>query len=296
MTYFREKASDELANYSTRLEALWNSFIAGFGFGAEIFLFAGMYVSKSESDKGLAYIVLVARLSQSIVGVVMVMCLYGRVYVAETVERYFAEGLVEMRCLIHEKFATKNLYLVESVSLLTFFDISMLQFMPWSKSKFFVLSEGYPTLKVMKICMCTKSISSFVSVVCEIVFLSGSPLSGNKAALAIFILNITLGVLTVSMDLLVLCIRGNMLQGAEKERLDAATPEPRDFDEEKEKKADDDPEDDKEKETPVENSSCNDIELSNIYSRRSIDGITMYSNPLHDQIPGDQREASPPIA
>ena len=48
-----------------------------------------------------------------------------------------------MRKSLNVNFATRNLYIVELVSMLTLFDISMIRFAPWMKSNFFEQSEGY---------------------------------------------------------------------------------------------------------------------------------------------------------
>ena len=133
-------------------------------------------------------------------------------------------GLIDMRGCVDNTFSEENVYMVEGVSLLTFCDVSMLQFMPWRKSRFFVLSVGYPTMRVMNIAMGTKAIQSIVSVVCECEFLrriaevEDNPIKSDWAY-ALFYMNITVGVLTVIMDLLVLCLRGNLLREAEMARV-----------------------------------------------------------------------------
>ena len=47
MTYMREKTPNELANFETRSGAILASFVAGFGFGSEIFLVMGMWTTDS---------------------------------------------------------------------------------------------------------------------------------------------------------------------------------------------------------------------------------------------------------
>ena len=74
--------------------------------------------------------------------------------------------------------------------------------------------------------MGVKTVQSLVSVVCEIMFIAyendpnGEELSEQMQAL--FGLNIAFGVLTVLMDILVLCLRGVILEETEKERIEAA--------------------------------------------------------------------------
>ena len=79
-------------------------------------------------------------------------------------------------------------------------------------------------MRVMNIAMGTKAIQSIVSVVCECEFLrriaelEDNPIKSDWAY-ALFYMNITVGVLTVIMDLLVLCLRGNLLREAEMARV-----------------------------------------------------------------------------
>ena len=90
------------------------------------------------------------------------------------------------------------------------------------------------------------------------------------------------------MHILMLCLRGNILQGEERERL-ASMRVPNELDDTRAKEANDDTGNDKEQKTTFQNADADDIELNHIYSRPSIDSVTMRSNPLHDQIPDDER-------
>lgn len=79
-------------------------------------------------------------------------------------------------------------------------------------------------MRVMNIAMGTKAIQSMVSVVCECVFLhrigkdEDNPIKSDSAY-ALFYMNITVGVLTVIMDLLVICLQGSLLREAEMARV-----------------------------------------------------------------------------
>ena len=157
----------KLANYS-RLEAFYNALMAGFSFGAELFLVAGIL----PTAPGIAVAILLARISHFVVGGVLVMVLFGPLWVAQAVEAYLP-GILASRENIDDQFSLENVYIVESVALLIFCDVSMLQFMPWKKNRFFALSEGYPTMQMMRVCVSVKTVQSFVSVVCEIAYLSG---------------------------------------------------------------------------------------------------------------------------
>jgi hypothetical protein len=184
-----------------------------------------------------------------------------------------------MRGCVDNTFSEENVYMVEGVSLLTFCDVSMLQFMPWRKSRFFVLSEGYPTMRVMNIAMGTKAIQSMVSVMCECEFLrrigedEDNPIKSDFAY-ALFYMNITVGVLTVIMDLLVLCLRGSLLREAEMARV-------------VEKSGLEETEhDDKAGDGNAIAKRSNILpDLTQIYGdgdRDDDDDVPMYKNPLHD--------------
>ena len=172
-------------------------------------------------SKGLAITTLASRLIHLVVGTGLVMVLYGRMDFVEAAEKYIS-GLQGARDCVDEEFCRENVFMVEGVSLLTFFDVSMLQFMPWKKSRFFVLSEGYPTMTMMRICMSVKTVQSLVSVTCETVFLVLNGKRSQGQAQALFGLNIASGILTVLMDILVLCLRGGILNVTENERVEAA--------------------------------------------------------------------------
>ena len=174
-----------------------------------------------EYSKALAITTVVSRLIHLVIGTGLVMALYGRMDFVEAAEKYIS-GLQGARDCVDEEFCRENVFMVEGVSLLTFFDVSMLQFMPWKKSRFFVLSEGYPTMTMMKICMSVKTIQSLVSVTCETVFLVLNGKRSQGQAQALLGLNIASGILTVLMDILVLCLRGGILEVTENERAEAA--------------------------------------------------------------------------
>jgi hypothetical protein len=106
--------------------------------------------------------------------------------------------------------------------LLAFADVSMFQFLPWKKNEFFDLSQGYPTMTIMKVCLTTKTVQSIVSVSCEISYLlmssSLDDSSVDGQAKALFILNIAMGAGTIIMDVLMLCLRGEVLRKAAAEK------------------------------------------------------------------------------
>jgi hypothetical protein len=126
-----------------------------------------------------------------------------------------------LRHLMDEVFVQEYLYIIETTVLLSLCDLSMLQFLPWKKSRFFTLSEGYPSMGFMKICLVIKTAQSIISTACEVRFLTyysntNGPTTSPEAQ-ALFYLNIIFGVFTVIFDLLVLCMRGGVLSNMQHE-------------------------------------------------------------------------------
>lgn len=70
--------------------------------------------------------------------------------------------------------------------------------------------------------MSVKMVQSLVSVTCETMFLVPNNERSHGQAQALFGLNIAFGILTVLMDILVLCLRGSVLKEAENDRVEAA--------------------------------------------------------------------------
>jgi hypothetical protein len=125
-----------------------------------------------------------------------------------------------LRHLMDEVFVQEYLYIIETTVLLSLCDLSMLQFLPWKKSRFFTLSEGYPSMGFMKICLVIKTVQSIMTAVSEIIFLTKYNAIGvltNKGAQALVYLNIIFGVFNVVFSLLVLCMRGEILSNMQNE-------------------------------------------------------------------------------
>jgi hypothetical protein len=214
MTYMREQEPERLASL-TRLEALYNSFLPGFNVGADILLLVGILAT----DRGLGVTMMMARLFHITMCIILAFCLFGNVNKVKAAQPRLDSVVKEawrLRELLDEEWARENIYWIEAVVVLALFDVTMLQFLPWKKSHFYVKSEGYPCLGIMKACLATKTIYSVISVTCEITFLvkysnSNSPTTSVEAQ-ALFYLNILGGVGAVVIDTLMLCMRGGMLR------------------------------------------------------------------------------------
>jgi hypothetical protein len=135
---------------------------------------------------------------------------------------YFVRDAHAQREYLDGEFVRENVYMVEGVALLSLCDVTMLQYLPWKKSRFFVVSDGYPSQSLMQTTLLIKTVESFVTVTCEILYLelysnvADNPLKSPEAE-ALFYMNIVIGVITVVVDLLMLCMRGEILRSVETE-------------------------------------------------------------------------------
>jgi hypothetical protein len=271
MGYMREQEPDRLASFS-RFEVLYNSFMSGFSFGADLFLIMAVLPDAPE----LGYVMALSRSIHFVGGAFLVWAIFGPEGGVRRLE-CVVPGITTMRNLIDDQFAHENVYLLESIALLSFCDISMLMFMPWKKSRFYVVSEGYPSFAIMKICMTIKTVQSFISVSCEITYLSLSA-GGDTSdqAKALFYMNIVFGVVIVIMDLLMLCMRGGLLANVERNEELAAQ-----SDEEKRKKKE-----------GGSSSGSDVLEMRDVYAKAENgdmseygheEGVIATANPMHSR-------------
>jgi hypothetical protein len=119
---------------------------------------------------------------------------------------------------MEESSAGENIWIVEFTALLAMCDLTMLQFMPWKVSRFYTMSLGYPSLGFMRVSMAIKTLQTVISVICEISYLalySGqeeNTAEESSQADALFAMNIIFGIAMVIMGLVVMCIRGEVLE------------------------------------------------------------------------------------
>ena len=101
---------------------------------------------------------------------------------------------------------------VEAVAFLCLMDVGMIPFLPWKKevSRFFELSEGFPSYPLMTYCLMINTFSTVIIVACEIYYLAVSSPTGSAESL--FIINIVFGIVSVVMAALVLGLRGHILK------------------------------------------------------------------------------------
>jgi alpha-tubulin suppressor-like RCC1 family protein len=214
LTYFREKMPTLLANFS-RVEALYYSFLPGFSFGSWVFL----VVTVANEDTALAVVMSLSRLLHFSGGILIVLMLFGDENLGARMSQmsHYMERVFKQRNHVDSAFVRENVYIVEMVSLLSLCDVTMFRFIPWSKSEFFKLSEGFPSMTIMNLCLTIKTVETTISVICDIAYLSlygdskSSPSEQEQQTQALFVLNIIFGVSTIVMDLLVLFVRRGVL-------------------------------------------------------------------------------------
>jgi hypothetical protein len=194
---------------------VYYSFLPGFSFGSWIFL----VITVAAADTVLAMAMSFSRLLHLTGGIVVVLMLFGDERVGDRLGRVSAymKRVRKQREHMDRAFARENVYLVEMMSLLSLCDITMFRFIPWTKSEFYKLSEGFPSMTIMNLCLVIKTVETTISVACDIAFLylygdsGGVPSAQQQQTQALFVLNIIFGVGTVVMDLLVLCVRRGVL-------------------------------------------------------------------------------------
>ena len=214
LTYYREKEPTRLANFS-RVEAVYYSFLPGFSFGSWVFL----VMTVASDDVGLAVVMCLSRLLHFAGGVVIVLVLFGDKSFSDRLRSASAymKEISKQRKYLDDAFTRENVYLVEMISLLSLCDITMFRFIPWTKSEFYRVSEGFPSMTLMNVCLIIKTVETIISVICDISYLAlyansnGVPSEQMQQTQALFVLNIIFGVGTIVMDLLVLCVRRGVL-------------------------------------------------------------------------------------
>ena len=223
-----------------------------------------------EESPGIASIMILSRFIHVIGSGFIIFILFGPLpYVQRLPEARF-EGFLRLRKLIDDRYTQDNVYLVEITSFLSFCELTMLQFLPWIKSSYYIASVGYPNHTLMTFSLTLKTVETTIYTICEIVYLSTQSNSTSKLAKALFIVNICVGIGTVLMELLVLCLRRGILTDSERKDGDNS-----------EFYKEDSP-DHNEEESPAHNEAGLDVEgfeTASVYARRD-SSVQFTCNPL----------------
>ena len=163
------------------------------------------------------------RCTHIIVTGMFVSILFGSEENAQWLEqRGVVKNAQTMHLLLNEKFSRASMPFVSGVVLLSLFDCSLLQFLPWNASEMYTESQGFPSLTVLKWALGTDTVQATASVITQIYFLSTSanlnePTTTAQAK-ALFGLNISFAVMGAVSGLVTLCLQNGLLSRLEKEQ------------------------------------------------------------------------------
>jgi hypothetical protein len=217
MQVHREKRDSHLAQL-LRVPAVMKSFLPGFSFASEVFLIAGLM--NDEAMKGLGVAMLSFRLLHFFGALFLVAQIFGPESMAIQIGgEDIAQGI---RKELNREFISTNIPPVGILILLSFCDVTMMQFLPFRHGEFYAKSKGYATMLLMRICLSIDCIQSSATAICQIIFLSTS--SGvdddttSPEAKFLFIANILISVFGVAMGIILLLLKGTMLQQDQTEK------------------------------------------------------------------------------
>lgn len=211
LSFKREKSSDTLSQMP-RFQVLVKSFLPGFTFGSELFLIVGIV----GTEPVFASVMIIFRLLHLVVGAIITTALWSPSRVGGGRIESVLKGAYSLRNHLDEEFARENMPFIGLLTLLSFLDATMVQFMPWKKSRFNTESKGFPSLGLLKCVLLTKVVQGGVSAICQVSFLlTSSDLGGatvSAQAKALFIMNILFSIGGVVLGLLLLGIKGELLR------------------------------------------------------------------------------------
>ena len=223
MTFIKRRHSEKVANL-TWFEAIYTSCFCGFSVGAEITL--SIAILCSDFDAGLhaiGAVMLVARVLHFFAAMILHVSLFGSKARAATVESV-VPGAIALRRDLAMEFVKENIYIVGAMALLCLFDVNMFHFIPWKRSDFFRMSEGFPNMLVLKLCLAVKSVQSAISVTAELAYLFkyDTDSAYGYYTEALLVMNIFVGISAVAIEVAMFCFRGSVLAETEEKEQEAA--------------------------------------------------------------------------
>ena len=209
----RQDYKDTLAQLPW-MQVVIKSVVPGFTFGSEIFLIMGM----SASAPRLASAMIAFRLCHFLSAFLIILT----VTTDESINiDFLVHNSFKLASWIEDSFCREHMPFVGGVALLSLCDVTMLQFMPWSQSRFYTESKGWPTLDLLTFCLKTKAAQTLVSVICQITFLiqesNLDDATMSAQAKALFYMNIVVSSGGAIFSLVLLMLKGGFLKQLEKE-------------------------------------------------------------------------------
>jgi alpha-tubulin suppressor-like RCC1 family protein len=191
--------------------------LPGFSFASEMFLIAGVM---SEA-KATGTFMILFRLLHMAVGATFAGIVIGPKPIGKLLENHgVVKNASTMHTLIAARFCLDNIPIVGGVVLISLADCTLLQFMPWKPSAVFTESKGFPNMTVLRWCLGTKIVQAFVSIICQISYLSTSAglkdATTTAQAKALFGLNITLSMVGLFMSIVMMCLKDGLLSRMER--------------------------------------------------------------------------------
>ncbi len=188
--------------------------LAGFSFGTEIFLIMALSVDA----QGIAFPMLCFRLLHFFGTIILMIFLFGNSGTVRWLSCLLNEG-PRLRSLLNEELFIGILPLQAVTLILCLGDMSMLQFLAWEKSEFYVLSQGYPSHGLMVFVLIVDTIQPTATTICQIIYLcasaSVSDPTTSKQAKALFIGNILVSVTTVILSVIMLVAKRKIFKGVD---------------------------------------------------------------------------------
>jgi len=126
----------------------------------------------------------------------------------------YLRGMMQNFALQRE-FMKSNIPLVGVLLLACFTDVTMIQLMPFKQSQFYTESKGFPSLEILKFCLGVKTVQTFVSVVCQFIYVTANsdlkdPTMSTQAK-ALFGLSIAFSTASLVMGVLMFFLQSTLL-------------------------------------------------------------------------------------
>lgn len=194
--YMKSKECETLGQLSP-LQVILKSGLPGFSFGSEMVLVIGILYERPN----IALVMFIFRFLHIFATSFVLVCLFGPKKCLAHISR-FIDPYLWKRSFNYD-FAKLHLPLTGAIIILCLCDISLVQMLPWSNTRFFSASHGFPSKSMMRFALGVDILQAGVSVVCTIIYLTSAmsdrakdPMT-SSAALVVFALNIAFSLFTI---------------------------------------------------------------------------------------------------
>jgi hypothetical protein len=199
-------------------DEIFTSGTSGFAIGNDLFIILGFSVTAPK----LAIAMIFFRLLHLVIAGLVLTIAFGPRWCRQSVDSLgFMRRGSALHFLIADEFAMKSKALIGIVMLACLCDCSLLIFLPWTESKMFTESHGFPTLSVMRWCKFTKVVQCIGSGICQMYFVLSTQDKGtimhtaeSQAQLG---MNIALAIGNVLYGIMMFCVNDGIFRKVEKE-------------------------------------------------------------------------------